>query len=69
MVADGIRGSLQDNGVPADEIAKILNPAPVTVVTLEPQDPNRDTNSTVAFIASCSCTDSSSATACGSRPA
>jgi ABC-2 type transport system permease protein len=51
VTADGIRRTLQANDVPADEIAKILNPAPLPVDTLEPEDPNRDTNSTVAFIA------------------
>ncbi len=51
VVADGIRTTLEANDVPADEIAQILNPAPVPVETLEPQDPNRETNSTVAFIA------------------
>ncbi len=51
VVADGIRTTLAANHVPADEIAQILNPPPVPIDTLEPQDPNRDTNSTVAFIA------------------
>ena len=51
VVADGIRTTLEANDVPADEIAQILNPKPVPVETLEPQDPNRETNSTVAFIA------------------
>jgi ABC-2 type transport system permease protein len=51
VVADGIRATLQANDVPADEIAQILDPAPVPVETVEPVDPNRDTNSTVAFIA------------------
>ncbi|MEO8423408.1 MAG: ABC transporter permease [Actinomycetota bacterium] len=50
VVADGIRATLEANDVPADQIAQILNPAPVPVETLEPQDPNRETNSTVAFI-------------------
>jgi ABC-2 type transport system permease protein len=51
VVADGIRTTLEANDVPADQIARILNPSPVPVDTLEPLDPNRDTNSTVAFIA------------------
>ena len=51
VTADGIRTTLRANDVPADEIATILNPPPVPVDTLEPEDPNRDTNSTVAFIA------------------
>jgi ABC-2 type transport system permease protein len=50
VVADGIRATLEENDVPADQIAQILNPAPIPVDTLEPQDPNRETNSTVAFI-------------------
>ncbi|MGZ5297345.1 MAG: ABC transporter permease [Actinomycetota bacterium] len=51
VIADGIRATLQTNDVPAGQISQILNPAPVPVDTIEPQDPNRDTNSTVAFIA------------------
>ncbi len=51
VVADQIRGSLVAAGVPTTEIAKILNPAPVAVDTLEPVDPNRQTNTTVAFVA------------------
>ena len=51
VVATRIRDTLAANGVPAEEINRILDPAPVTLGTLEPQDPNRDTNSTVAFIA------------------
>ena len=51
VVADGIRTTLEANDVPPDEISQILTPTPVPVETLEPQDPNRETNSTVAFIA------------------
>ena len=51
MVADGIRTTLEANDVPADQIAQILTPPPLPVESIEPQDPNRDTNSTVAFIA------------------
>lgn len=51
VVADAIRATLEANDVPADEISHILNPAPVPVGSIEPQDPNRDTNSSVAFIA------------------
>lgn len=51
VVADGIRATLAANDVPAGQIARILKPEPVPVETLEPQDPNRETNSTVAFIA------------------
>jgi ABC-2 type transport system permease protein len=50
VVADGIRSTLEENDVPANQIAQILNPTPVPIETLEPQDPNRETNSTVAFI-------------------
>jgi ABC-2 type transport system permease protein len=51
VVADGIRTTLEANDVPADQIAQILNPPPLPVESIEPKDPNRDTNSTVAFIA------------------
>ncbi len=51
VVSDGIRTTLEANDVPADQIAQILNPAPIPIDTLEPQDPNRETNATVAFIA------------------
>lgn len=50
VVADGIRRTLEGNDVPADQIAQILSPAPVPLETIEPLDPNRETNSTVAFI-------------------
>jgi ABC-2 type transport system permease protein len=50
VVADGIRTTLEANDVRGDQIAQVLNPSPVPIDTLEPQDPNRDTNSTVAFI-------------------
>jgi ABC-2 type transport system permease protein len=50
VIADGIRTTLEANDVPADLIDQILNPEPVPVDTLEPQDPNSETNSTVAFI-------------------
>ncbi len=50
VVADGIRTTLEENDVPADEIAQILNPTPVPIETLEPQDPNRESNSAIAFI-------------------
>jgi ABC-2 type transport system permease protein len=51
VVAERIRTALVDNGVPTDQIAGILDPAPVHVSSLEPQDPNRQTNSAVAFVA------------------
>lgn len=51
VVAERIRTALIDNGVPSDQIAGILDPTPVSVSSLEPQDPNRRTNSAVAFVA------------------
>ena len=51
VVADDIRTTLEANDVPTDQIEQILNPTPVPVESLEPQDPNREINSTVAFIA------------------
>ena len=51
VVADDIRTTLEANDVPADQIAQILSPPPLPVESIEPKDPNRDTNSTVAFIA------------------
>ena len=51
VVAERIRTALTDNGVPSDQIAGILDPTPVRVSSLEPQDPNRQTNSSIAFIA------------------
>ena len=51
VVAEEIRGSLVDAGVPEAQIAKILSPSPVNVNTLEPVDPNRKANAAVAFVA------------------
>jgi ABC-2 type transport system permease protein len=51
VVAERIRTALTDTGVPSHEIAGILDPTPVRVSSLEPQDPNRQTNSSIAFIA------------------
>ena len=51
VVADRIEQTLAAHGVPAGQIADILDPAPVPVSSVEPQDPNRQTNSTVAFVA------------------
>ena len=51
VVADRIREALAANDVSADEIDRILDPTPVSLASLEPEDPNRDANSTVAFIA------------------
>jgi ABC-2 type transport system permease protein len=51
VVADRIGQTLAAHGVSAGQIADILDPAPVPVSSVEPQDPNRHTNSTVAFVA------------------
>ena len=51
VIADGIRATLEANDVPADQIAQILDPPAVPIEAIEPQDPNRETNATVAFIA------------------
>ena len=51
VVADRIEQTLAAHGVSAGQIADILDPAPVPVSSVEPQDPNRQTNSTVAFVA------------------
>lgn len=51
LLAERIQRSLLSRGVSAQEAAKILSPAPVPVRSLEPTDPNRQTNSAVAFVA------------------
>ncbi|MGZ4130104.1 MAG: ABC transporter permease [Actinomycetota bacterium] len=51
VVADRIERTLVAHGVPADQVAGILDPSPVPVSSLEPPDPNRQTNTTVAFVA------------------
>ena len=51
VVADRIQRTLATHDVPAGQIADILDPGPVPVSSVEPQDPNRETNSTVAFVA------------------
>jgi ABC-2 type transport system permease protein len=51
VVADAIRTAFREHDVPDDQLQAILNPAPVRLAPLEPLDPNRDTNSAVAFIA------------------
>ena len=43
--------SLDEAGVPPDEIDDLLNQPAIEVRTLEPQDPNRDENAGIAFIA------------------
>jgi ABC-2 type transport system permease protein len=51
VVADRIQRTLSSHGVPADQVAGILDPSPVPVSSIEPPDPNRQTNSAVAFVA------------------
>ncbi|MEP6973566.1 MAG: ABC transporter permease [Actinomycetota bacterium] len=50
-VANHLQTALVAHHVPKNEIAHVLNPAPVSVTSIEPQDPNRDAKSTVAFVA------------------
>jgi ABC-2 type transport system permease protein len=49
-VANRIRAALADAGATGSELAQILNPRPVGVETLQPPDPNRDSNAAVAFV-------------------
>jgi ABC-2 type transport system permease protein len=51
LVADRIQGSLREAGVPPEEAAQVLDPSPVPVSSLVPVDPDREANSTVAFVA------------------
>lgn len=51
LVADRIRSALDEAGVPPEQAGSILNPSPVPVRSLQPVDPNRESNSTVAFVA------------------
>lgn len=51
IVAERIRSALDEAGVPPGEADSILNPSPVPIRSLQPVDPNRETNSTVAFVA------------------
>ena len=51
VVRERIRVGLAAAQVPPDEIAALLDQPPLDVRTLEPVDPDRDTNSAVAFIA------------------
>ncbi len=50
-VRERIRSSLADAGVPAEEIDAVLNQPSIAVRTVEPTDPERDTNAGIAFIA------------------
>lgn len=49
-VAERIRAALDEAGLPPDRLAQALDPRPVRVGTVEPPDPNRDSNAAVAFI-------------------
>jgi ABC-2 type transport system permease protein len=51
IVAARIRSAMEGAGVSAEQVGRILAPTPVAVRSLEPVDPNRHTNSTVAFVA------------------
>ena len=51
VAASRIRTALVGHGVPADQVAHLLQPPTLPVSTIEPRDPNRQTNSTVAFVA------------------
>ncbi len=64
-----LRAALDAAGTPASAIEELLNQPAIRVRTLEPQDPDRDENAGIAFIAVLLRTDSCSATACGWRPA
>jgi ABC-2 type transport system permease protein len=51
IVADRIGTALTDAGLSEREVARVLDPAPVPVDALTPVDPDRESNSTVAFVA------------------
>ncbi len=51
VVRERIRAGLAAAQVPLDEIAALLDQPTLDVRTLEPVDPDRDTNSAIAFIA------------------
>ncbi len=51
VVRSRITRSLDEAGVPPDEVEDLLNQTAIEVRTLEPQDPNRDENAGIAFIA------------------
>ncbi len=50
IVAERIRGALQEAGVSPSEAAELLDPAPLPVASLRPRDPDRESNSTVTFV-------------------
>lgn len=49
-VAERIRAALSASGASSAKIARVLNTSPVAVDTLEPVNPNRDTDAAVAFV-------------------
>jgi ABC-2 type transport system permease protein len=51
VAAARIRSVLVTNGVPDDQVSSLLAPPRIAVSTIEPRDPNRQTNATVAFVA------------------
>ncbi len=51
VVRERIRAGLDDAGVTPSEIDALLDQPSIEVRTLEPQDPNRDENAGIAFIA------------------
>ena len=51
VAASRIRAALVAHGVAADDVAHLLRPPTLSVSTIEPRDPNRQTNATVAFVA------------------
>jgi ABC-2 type transport system permease protein len=51
VVRERIRTGLEDAGASAGEVEALLNQPSIAVRTIEPQDPNRDENAGIAFIA------------------
>jgi ABC-2 type transport system permease protein len=50
IVADRIRGALEDAGVSPSEADRVLDPAPLPIASLRPPDPDREANSAVTFV-------------------
>ncbi|MGZ8631165.1 MAG: ABC transporter permease [Actinomycetota bacterium] len=51
LVRGRIASALGEAGVPQERIDALLNQQAITIRTLEPQDPNRDENAGIAFVA------------------
>lgn len=51
VVATRIQDALTDAEVAPERVAEVLDPRSIPVSTLEPADPNRESNSAVAFVA------------------